>query len=74
MSESLNLKGYLVTVDIKQAFDSLSCSFLLVYLKNMDMEMTLSNGLKCYLNAKSLELLMEVQVIRQDTLNFKKGA
>ena len=59
MSESLNLKGYIVTVDIEKAFDSLSHSFLLV-LKNMDMEMTLKNGLKCYLNARSLVSLMEV--------------
>ena len=41
MSESLNLKGYIVTVDIEKAFDSLSHSFLLACLKNMDMEMTL---------------------------------
>ena len=33
MSESLNLKGYIVTVDIEKAFDSLSHSFLLVCLK-----------------------------------------
>ena len=33
MSESLNLKGYIVTVDIEKAFDSLSHSFLLACLK-----------------------------------------
>ena len=33
MSESLNLKGYIVTVYIKKAFDSLSHSFLLVCRK-----------------------------------------
>ena len=33
MSESLNLKGYIVTVDIEKVFDSLSHSFLLVCLK-----------------------------------------
>ena len=33
MSESLNLKGYIVTVDIEKAFDSLSHSFLLVCRK-----------------------------------------
>ena len=32
MSESLNLEGYIVTVDIEKAFDSLSRSFLLVCL------------------------------------------
>ena len=32
MSESLNLKGYIVTTDIEKAFDSLSHSFLLVCL------------------------------------------
>ena len=43
MIESLNLKGYIVTVDTEKAFDSLSHSFLLVCLKNMDMEMNLYN-------------------------------
>ena len=33
MRESLNLKGYIVTVDIEKAFDSLSNSFLLACLK-----------------------------------------
>ena len=33
MSESLNLKGYIVTVDVEKAFDSLSHSSLLVCLK-----------------------------------------
>ena len=65
VSESLNLKCYIVTVDIEKAFDSLSH-----FLKNMDMEMTLLNRLKCYLNAKSLALSMEV--MQQNILNFKK--
>ena len=33
MSESFNLKGYIVTVDIEKAFDSLSHSFLLLCLR-----------------------------------------
>ena len=33
MGESLNLKGYIVTVDIEKALDSLSHSFLVAYLK-----------------------------------------
>ena len=33
MSESLNLEGYILTVDIEKAFDSLSHSFLLACLK-----------------------------------------
>ena len=33
MSENLNMKGYIVTVDVGKAFDSLSHSFLLVCLK-----------------------------------------
>ena len=33
MSESLNLKGYIVTVDIEKSFDSLNHSFLLFCLK-----------------------------------------
>ena len=32
MTESLNLKGYIVTVDIEKAFDSVSHYFLLVCL------------------------------------------
>ena len=32
MSERFNLEGYIVTVDIEKAFDSLSCSFLFVCL------------------------------------------
>ena len=38
MSESLNLKGYILTVDIGKAFDSLSHSFLLVYSKKCGYE------------------------------------
>ena len=41
MSESLNLKVYIVTVDIRKAFDYLNHSFLLAWVKNMDMEMSL---------------------------------
>ena len=33
ISESLNLKGYIVTADIEKTFDSLSYSFLLACLK-----------------------------------------
>ena len=36
MSESLNLKGSIVSVDIEKAFDSLSHSFLLVCIKKVD--------------------------------------
>ena len=36
MSESLNLKGYIVTLDIEKSFDSLSHSFLLVCLKKYE--------------------------------------
>ena len=38
MSESLNLKGYTVTVDIEKAFDSLLHSFLLACLKKYGYE------------------------------------
>ena len=38
MSESLNLKGYNVTVDIEKAFDSLIYSFLLACLKRYGYE------------------------------------
>ena len=36
MSESLNLKGSIVSVDTEKAFDSLSNSFLLVCIKKAD--------------------------------------
>ena len=38
MSESLNLKGYTVTVDVEKAFDSLIHSFLLACLKKYGYE------------------------------------
>ena len=42
MSENPNLKGYIVTVNIEKAFDSLNYfSLYLLVLKNLDMEMTL---------------------------------
>ena len=47
MSESLNLKGSIVSVDIEKAFDSLSHSFYLFVLKKWILEMTLKSGLKC---------------------------
>ena len=40
MSESVNLKGCIVTIDIEKSFDSLSHSFLFSCLENMDMETT----------------------------------
>ena len=41
MNESFNLEIYILAFEIEKAFDSLIYSFLLVFLKNMDMEMTL---------------------------------
>ena len=41
MNESSNLEIYILAFEIEKTFDSLSYSFLLVFLKNMDMEMTL---------------------------------
>ena len=57
MSESLNLKGYIVTVDIEKAFDSLSHSFLLACLKKYGydfikwVEMLLDCQESCIINA-----------------------
>ena len=51
MSESLNLKGYIVTVDIEKSFDSLSHSFLLACLKKYGYKMTI----------KWVEVLLECQ-------------
>ena len=66
MSESFNLKGYIVTVDIEKAFDSLSHSFLLVCIKKYG-----------YGNdfIKWVEMLRECQescIINGGILNFKK--
>ena len=52
MSESLNLKGSIVSVDIEKAFDSLSNSFLLVCIKKVD----IGNDFK-----KWVEMLIECQ-------------
>ena len=70
MSESLNFKGYISTVDIGKVFNSLSHSFLHVYPKKYGYKNDFINELKCYLNARSLVLLMKVK--RQNILNFKK--
>ena len=50
MSESLHLKGYIVIVDSEKAFDPLSHSFLLAYLKKY--------GYENYL-IKRVEMLLE---------------
>ena len=52
MSESLDLKGFIVSVDIEKAFDSLSHSFLLVCIKKVD----IGNDFK-----KWVEMLIECQ-------------
>ena len=41
MSETLNLKGHILTVDIEKVFDYLIHSFYKLILKNLDVEMTL---------------------------------
>ena len=41
ISESLSLKGCIVTIDIEKEFDSLIHLFYLLVSKNMDMEKTL---------------------------------
>ena len=41
MSESFNLKGYIVTIDYEKEFDSLSHSFLLACLIDMVIKMIL---------------------------------
>ena len=58
MSENVNLKAYIVTVDIEKAFDSLSHSFLLVCLKKYGygndfikwVEMLLESQESCIIN------------------------
>ena len=40
-SNVLNVRGYVVTVEIEKAFNSLSHSFLLACLKNLDLVMIL---------------------------------
>ena len=70
MTKSLHVKGYIVTVDIKKAFDALSYSFLFVCLKKYGYGNDFIKWVEILLNAKSLALLMEV--VRQNILNFKK--
>ena len=69
MSESLNLKGYIVTVDIEKAFDSLSHSFLLVYLKKYRygndfikwVEMLLERQESCFINGGNTTKYFKLQ-------------
>ena len=70
MIESLNLIGYIVTVDIEKAFDSLSHSFLLACLKKSGYGNNFAKWVEMLLESRSLVLLMEL--IRQNILNFKK--
>ena len=50
MSDKLNIKGYLVTVDIEKAFDSLDHDFIIATLKKFSFKSNFINWIKIFLN------------------------
>ena len=50
MSDKLNIKGYLVTVDIEKAFDSLDHDFMIATLKKFGFKYNFINWFKIFLN------------------------
>ena len=46
VSDVFNIDGFLVTMDVEKAFDSLNHSFLLAVLKNLVLVQVLLNGLR----------------------------
>ena len=71
IADTLNLKGYLVTIDIEKAFDLLIHSFLMAVLKKIGfdpsflewIEAVLKNRESCVINARTTSYF-----------KFKKGA
>ena len=69
MGESLNFKGYIVTVDIERGVDSLSHSFLVAYLKKYGygndfikwVEMLLECQESCIINGGSATKYFKLQ-------------
>ena len=66
MNESLDLKGYIVTVHIEKAFDSLSHSFLLACFKKYGYEndfikMLLECQQSCIINGRNTTKYFELQ-------------
>ena len=69
MSESLNWKGYIVTLDIEKSFDSLSHSFLLTCLKKYGyrndfikwVEMLLECQVSCIINGGNTTKYFKLQ-------------
>ena len=69
MSEILNLKGYIVTMDIEKAFDSLSHTFLISVLKNFGFGSDFINWIKlliecqesCILNSGATSRYFQLQ-------------
>ena len=52
MSDKLNIKGYLVTVDIEKAFDSLDHDFIIATLKKFSFKSNFINWIKIFLNVQ----------------------
>ena len=50
MSDKLNIKGYLITVDIEKAFDSLDHHFIIATLKKFGFKSNFINWIKIFLN------------------------
>ena len=50
MSDKPNIKGYLVTVDIEKAFDSLDQDVIIATLKKFGFKSNFINWIKIFLN------------------------
>ena len=50
----MKVKGYLVTIDIEKAFDSLDHTFLIIVLEKSGFGKTLINWIKIFLNDQEL--------------------
>ena len=72
MRESLNLKGYIVTVDIEKAFDSLSLFFLLPCLKKYGYGNDFIKWVEMFLECQESCIINEGNTIKY--FKFQKGA
>ena len=77
-SESLHLKGYIVTVDIEKTFDTLSQSFLLVCLKQYGygndfmkwVDMLLECQDSCIINGGNTQNILNLKNVLDKAIQF----
>ena len=68
----MKVKGYLVTIDIEKAFDSLDHTFLIIVLEKSGFGKTLINWIKIFLNDQ--ELCVINGWINTEYFKLEKGA